>query len=42
MVNRKNLPTQRPMEKLDHKMVGLLGVKCKVGSRANEIDLPER
>jgi len=34
MLNRKNLPTKRPMEKLDHKMFGLLVVKRKVGSRA--------
>ena len=42
MLNRKNLHTKRPMEKLDHKMFGPLVVKRKVGSRAYEIELPER
>jgi len=42
MLNRKNLRTKRPMEKLDHTMFGLFVVKRKVGSRAYEIELPER
>jgi len=42
MLNRKNLRTKRPMEKLDHKMFGPFVVKRKVGSRAYEVELPER
>jgi len=42
MLNCKNLRTQRPMEKQDHKMFGPFVVKRKVGSRAYEIELPER
>jgi len=42
MLNRKNLRTKRPMEKLDHKRFGLFVVKCEVGSRAYEVELPER
>jgi len=42
MLNRKNLGTKRRMEKLDHKMFGPFVVKCKVGSRAYGIELPER
>jgi len=42
MLNRKNLRTKRPMEKPDHKMFGPFVVKNKVGSRAYEIELPER
>jgi len=42
MLNRKNLLTKRPMEKLDHKMLGPFVVKRKVGSRAYEVELPER
>jgi len=42
MLNRKNLRTKRPMEKLDHKMFGPFDVKRKVGSRAYEVELPER
>ena len=42
MLNRKNLRTTRPMEKLDHKMFGPVVVKRKVGSRAYEVELPER
>ena len=34
MLNRKNLRTKRPKEKLDHKMFGPFVVKRKVGSRA--------
>jgi len=42
MLNRKNLSTKRRKEKLDHKMFGPLVIKCKVGSRAYEIELAER
>jgi len=42
MLNRKNLRTKRPMEKLDHKMFGPCVAKRKVGSRAYEVKLPER
>jgi len=42
MLNRKNLRTKRPMEKLDHKMFGPFVVKCKVGYRAYEVERPER
>jgi len=42
MLNRKNLGTKRPMEKLDHQMFGPFVVKCKVVNRAYEIELPER
>jgi len=42
MLNHKNLCTKRPMEKLDYKMFGLFVVKHKMGSRAYEIELPER
>jgi len=34
MINRQNLRTKRPMEKLDHNMFGPFVVKHKVGSRA--------
>jgi len=42
MLNRNNIRTKRPMEKLDHKMFGPFVVKRKVGSRAYEVELPER
>jgi len=42
MLNHKNLLMKRPMEKLDYKILGPIVVKCKVGSRACEIKLPER
>jgi len=42
MLNRKNLRTKRPMEKLDHRMFGPFVVKRKAGSRAYEVELPER
>jgi len=42
ILNCKNLCTKRLIEKLDHKMFGLFVVKRKVGSRAYEIELPER
>jgi len=42
MINRKSLRTKRPMEKLDHKMLGQFVVLHKIGSRAYEIELPDR
>jgi len=42
ILNRKNLCTKRPVENLEHKMFGPCVVKHKVGSRAYEIELPER
>ena len=42
MLNRLNFRTKRPMEKLDHKMFGPFVVKRKVGSRAYEVERPER
>jgi len=42
MLNRKNLRTKRPIDKLDHRMFGPFVVKRKVGSRAYEVELPER
>jgi len=42
MLNRKNIRTKRPMEKLDHKMFGPFTIKRKVGNRAYELDLPKR
>jgi len=42
MLNRKNLRTKRPMEKPDQEMFGPFVVKRKVGSRAHEVELPER
>jgi len=42
MLNRKNLCTKRPIEKLDHKMFGPFVVKCKVWSSAYEVELPVR
>ena len=42
MLNRKNLRTNRPMEKLDHKMLGPFVVLRKMSSRAYEIELPDR
>ena len=41
MLNGKNLRTRRPMEKLDHKMLGPFVVLLKVGSRAYAIELPD-
>jgi len=41
MLNCKNLSTKRPIEKLEHKMFGPFVVKCKIGSRAYEFELPE-
>jgi len=42
MLNRKNLRSKRPMEKLAYRMFEPFLVKRKVGSRAYEIELPER
>ena len=42
MLNRKNIRTKRPMEKLDQQMFGPFVVKRKVGTRAYEIELPSR
>jgi len=42
MLNCKNLRTKRPMEKLDHRMLGPFVVLRKIGSRAYEIKLPDR
>jgi len=42
MLNSKNLRTKRPMEKLDHKMLGPCVVLRKMDSRAYEIELPDR
>jgi len=42
MLNRKNLCTKWPMDKQNHKMFGPFVVKRQVGSRAYEIELPER
>ena len=40
MLNRKNIRTRRPIEKLDHRMFGPFVVKRKVPSRAYELELP--
>jgi len=42
MLNCKNLRTKRPMEKLDHKMLGPFVDRRKMGSRAYEIERPDR
>jgi len=42
MLNWKNIRTKRPIEKLDYKMFAPFVVKRKVGSRAYEIEQPER
>jgi len=42
ILNGRNLRTKRPMEKLDHKMLGPFVVLRKIGSRAYEIELPDR
>ena len=42
MLNRKNIRTKRPMEKLDHHMFGPFVVKRKISSRAYELELPAR
>jgi len=42
MLNCKTLRTKRPMEKLDHKMLGPFVVLRKIGSRAYAIELPDR
>ena len=42
MLDRKNIRTKRPSEKLDHKMFGPFVIKRKVGNRAYELELPGR
>ena len=42
MSHCKNLSTKRPMEKLDHKMLGPFIVLPKICSRAYENELPDR
>jgi len=42
VLNRKNIVTKRPMEKLDEKRFGTFVVKRKIGSRAYEQELPSR
>jgi len=42
MLNRKNLCTKSPMEKLAHKMFEPFVVKRKMGSRAYELELPSQ
>jgi len=42
MVNCKNLRTKSPIKKLAYKIFGSFVVKRKVGSRAYEIEQPER
>jgi len=42
MLNSKTLRTKRPMEKLEHKMLGTFVVLRKIGSRAYEMELPDR
>jgi len=42
MLNRKNICTKRPMEKLDHTMFAPSVVKRKIGFRAYELELPAR
>ena len=42
MLNGKNIPPKRPMEKLDHRMFGPFVVKRKISSRAYELELPAR
>src|SRR5205807_9526608 len=41
MLNRKNIRTRRPMEKLDHQMFEPFVVLRKVGHAAYELQLPE-
>jgi len=42
MLNRQNIKTKRPTEKLDHKLFGPFVVKRKVGLRAYELEMPAR
>ena len=42
MLDRKNICTKRPIEKLDHCMFGPFVVKRKISSRAYELELPAR
>jgi len=40
MLDRRNVQTKRPMNKLDHKKFGPFKVKKAVGKRAYELELP--
>ena len=42
MLNRHNIKTKRPTEKLDHKYFGPFVIKRKVGQRAYELELLPR
>ena len=42
MLNRRNIRTKRPIEKLDYRMFGPFVVKQKINSRAYELELPAR
>jgi len=42
MINHKNLRTKRSVEKLDHMILGPFVVLSRIGSRPNEIELPDR
>ena len=42
MLNRHNIKTKRPTEKLDHKYFGPFVIQRKVGQRAYELELPSR
>ena len=42
MLNRHNIKTKRPTEKLDHKYFGPFVIKRKVGQWAYELELPSR
>ena len=42
MLNRHDMKTKRPTEKLDHKYFGPFVVKPMVGQRAYELELPSR
>jgi len=42
MLNCKNLRIKRPMEKRNHKMLGPFVVLRKMGSKAYDIELPDR
>ena len=40
MLDRRNIQTKRPMNKLDHKKIGPFKVKKTVGKRAYQLELP--
>ena len=42
MLNRHNIRTKRPTEKLDHEYFGPFVIKRKVGQRAYELEVPSR